>query len=237
MGAGLGGGQVLVDDVGVRGAVHVGAREAYHALLDEVFGNLALLLAVGLGQAEDVDLEHQAGVVQVDVAFLLVGPVEIALRMGKNGAEALDLQVEHELVEVPRLLYEGIFDEQVVAGQRHQIALSEYAAEEVVDAVFGRVAHLDAVAACVELGLELGHGGLYSLGRVLESVLGDVRRGEDALDAPLLHAFDKVARSLCVGRAVVHSRHDVAVDVGIEAELYRLLGFAAEKIEHTSKSD
>ena len=87
------------------------------------------------------------------VAVLFHIIIAVALGVCQNGTEALYLQVENELVEIPRFLHECVFDKQEVAWQWHEFHFAEMFQKKVVDAVFRRMAHLNVVATAFQFFL------------------------------------------------------------------------------------
>lgn len=106
VGGGVAGAEVGVDGVGVAVPVEVGAYEVDEAAFDEVERYLAFGAFVCPCEAQEVDLEHQADVVEMFVPVALAVIVVVSLGVCQYRLVAFQLEVEHELFEVQWLLYE-----------------------------------------------------------------------------------------------------------------------------------
>ena len=155
----------------------------------------------------------------------LVEVVEETLRMCDNRPIAFQLKIKKELIELPGFLNERIFNENIVVGISSDVSRRKLTAEIVVYAVFRRAAQVDSVVAFAEFLFQLGKSGVKVFRLIFKSSLGYMGSRNDAADAPRLHTFHKVCRSLYVGRSVVNTGQDMAMDVGCKRELRRLGGF------------
>ena len=100
VGGGVAGAEVGVDGVGVSVPVEVCACEVDEAAFDEVARYLAFRAFVCPGEAQEVDLEHQADVVEMFVPVALAVIVVVSLRVCQYRLITFQLEVEHELFEV-----------------------------------------------------------------------------------------------------------------------------------------
>lgn len=146
---------VAVDGVDVLLSVQVGADILHEVVVDEPFGHVFHFFAVVAGEAQEVDLKVHAVVVECDESVAVVVIVDISLGMGENESVALHFELKEGVVEVPWLLYEGVFDQQVVAGDGRYGAGGYLRQGVVVDAEFGRVAQAN-IDAFVLQGLAQG---------------------------------------------------------------------------------
>lgn len=168
-------------------------------------------------EAQEVDLEHQADVVEMFVPVALAVIVVVSLRVCQYRLVAFQLEVEYELFEVQWLLYEGVFNQQELVGIGHEVVGLYARGEQCVDAVFCRMAERYAAASRGKFAAECFDGRSDCSECVLECALCDVRRCKNALYAPRLHTLHEVGRCFDIRRAVVDARQHVAVYVGGEA--------------------
>ena len=84
--------------------MQVCADKVDQALGDKLLGNFLFRFAICAGKAEQVDLKLEAAVVQGLVALGAVVVIRVTLGVRQYGFDAFYLEVEDQLVEVPRFL-------------------------------------------------------------------------------------------------------------------------------------
>lgn len=154
--------------------VQIGSDEVDIVFFDEHFGNFFLFFAIVSGKAQEVDLEEDAVVVELVVAFAFVVVIYIAFGVGENGPEPFHDDLKKDLVEVESLLDVGVFHEQIVAMQASDDARFELLDKHFVDAIFGRVVHFDVDAGLRQAGTKFAISLRDDFRGVFKGVLGDV---------------------------------------------------------------
>ena len=118
-------------------AMHIGSHEINQPAFYQPFGHPLLLLTVISSKAQQINLEHRAGIMDHIITRPVIIVIRISFRVRQYRLEPPHLQIEQGLVEVPRLLHERVLDKQMPPWQRAQFPRLELLPEKTVKAVFG----------------------------------------------------------------------------------------------------
>ena len=200
--------------------VHITAQVINHSVTDKPQGALTRFLAKIAGKRQDVHLESRPSVVQLLVALAAARIIGIALRVRQNCLIALDLHVEQEVIQVHEFLLERVLEQDVVTRHRDQMIGGILLVEILVHPILSAERQLDVKADISHRVLEFEKGIHQGLTCILKGNGRHMRCKDDALNTHLLFSPQHVQRLLDGLRAMVHTREDVAMDVGFIEQLY-----------------
>ena len=123
-------------------SVHVTTQEIAEIIVDKPFSSLLRTHTIISGKREQIYLELNSGIVQGTITVVADSIIRITLWMCQYRAEALQLNVEHNVVEHQQLLLIAILKQNKIARQRHQAALIALLNPIFVHSILCRVMHI-----------------------------------------------------------------------------------------------
>jgi len=184
----------------------------YESTIHQVLGNIVTPAAV---QARRIDLGKAAALDPTLQDVPVTANVRVALDVGKDRDETLQLQLEDDIVDVGGQVLVGQFQQEVRApvGEGQDVALLHPVGQIGTDEGFVAAQNGQRDGPTVQLCLEVPDSLAYLGWVCLVLVLDPVRRADDGTDAGRRRKTGHRYAGGHVRRAVVQPRQDVTVDV------------------------
>ena len=93
--------------------MQIRTNEVDHTVFQQFLRHLLLGFSIITRKTQQIDLEHQSGVMQLLVPRRFTVIICVAFGMCENRSEAAHLKVENQLIQIPWFLHERVFNQQI----------------------------------------------------------------------------------------------------------------------------